>query len=395
MPTAFTHTFQALHADRPRAAIAGILAATLLAGGCAAWALCAPVRLYEATSSARLEVERAIYPIASPVAGRVTVVHLTIGREVMEGEILVEIDSAAERLQIREDQARQAALQSQMEALRAQIASEDRARGQERQASGVGREQTRAEARESDLAASHAEADERRMAQLHAEGLIAERDYAKAKSDALTLRAAAQARAIAVDRAGEDQGTRDGDRAAKIQSLDSQIAGLAAQIPEIDAAIARLEYEIERHSVRAPASGKLGEALPLRPGAIVKEGEKLGAIIPGGRIRAVAQFAPDAALGRIHAGQPARLRLDGFPWIEYGSVAARVDRVAGEVRDGSVRVELALDPGRNTRIPLQHGLPGSAEIEVERTTPWELVRRHAGSRSSALRADALHTEEQR
>jgi multidrug resistance efflux pump len=387
MPSAFTHTFQALNTDRPYAAIAGILAASLLASACAAWALCTPVRLYEATSSARLEVERAIYPIASPVAGRVTVVHLTLGREVVEGEILVEIDSAAERLQIREDQARQAALRTQIEALRAQVVSEDRVRGHERQASGVGQEQARADARESDLAAGHAEADERRTAQLRKEGLIAERDYEKTKSEALTLRAAAQARAIAVDRAGEDQGTRDGDRAAKIQSLDSQIAGLAAQIPEIDLAIARLEYEIQRHEVRAPASGKLGEALPLRPGAIVKDGEKLGAIIPGGRIRAVAQFPPDAALGRIHAGQLARLRLDGFPWIEYGTVTARVDRVAGEVRDGMVRVELALDPGQNTRIPLQHGLPGAVEIEVERTTPWELVRRHAGSRSSALQVE--------
>jgi multidrug resistance efflux pump len=385
MPTAFTHTFLALHSDRPRAAIAGIFAASLLAGACAAWSLCAPVRLYEATSAARLEVERAIYPIASPVAGRVTAVHLTVGREVTEGEVLVEIDSAAERLQIREDRARQAALRSQVEALRAEIGSEDRARGQERQASGVGREQTRAEARESDLAASHAEAEERRMAQLRMEGLIAERDYEKAKSDALTLRATAQARAIAVDRAGEDQGTRDGDRAAKIQGIDSQIAGLEAQIPEIDASIARLEYEIERHGVRAPVSGKLGEALPLRPGAIVKDGEKLGAIVPGGRIKVVAQFPPSAALGRIHAGQMARLRLDGFPWIEYGSVTAKVDRVASEVRDGTVRVEMALDPGQDTRIPLQHGLPGSAEIEVERTTPWELVRRHAGSRLSALR----------
>jgi hypothetical protein len=32
----------------------------------------------------------------------------------------------------------------------------------------------------------------------------------------------------------------------------------------------------------------------------------------------------------------------------------------------------------------------SAEIEFEWTTPWDLVRRHAGSRSSAL-----HTEEKR
>jgi len=388
MPTSFSHTFRILDADRPHFALAGILAATLLAAGCAFWATCAQVRLYEVTSSARLEVERAVYPIASPLAGRVIDARLTIGREVQEGEVLVRLDCDAERLAIRENQAHQSALRRQIAALGEQIASEGRARGQERQAAGVGREQTRAEAREAELAASHAEADEGRMAQLRAEGLLAEQAYQKAKTEALTLRAAAQARAIAVDRAGEDLGTRDSDRIARIRGLDAQIVSLEAQIPEIDAAIARLQYEIDRREIRAPVAGRVGEAVVLRPGAVVKDGEKLGAIVPSGRIKAVAQFPPDVALGRIRAGQPARLRLDGFPWIEYGSVPARVERVAGEVRDGSVRVELALDAGFHSRIPLQHGLPGSAEIEVERATPWELVRRHAGRRSSELRTEA-------
>lgn len=388
MPTAFSHTFRALDADRPRWAAAGIVVAGLLAGACAVWSTCAQVRLYEVTPSARLEVERAVYPIASPVAGRVTGAHLTIGQQVQEGDILVELDCAAERLAIRENQARQEALRTQIEALRAQIASEGAARGQERRAAGVGREQTRAEASEAEVAASHAEADERTLAQLRSEGLVADQVYRKAKADALALRAAAQARTIAVDRSSEDLGTRDSDRAAKIRGIDSQVAGLSSQIPEIDAAIARLRYEIERHEVRAPVAGRVGEAAALRPGAVVKEGEKLGAIVPGGRIKAVAQFPPEAAMGRIRAGQSARLRLDGFPWIEYGSLPAKVERVASEIRDGSVRVELALDPGFRTRIPLQHGLPGSVEIEVERATPWELVRRHAGRRSSELRTGA-------
>jgi multidrug resistance efflux pump len=139
MPTAFTHTFHALHADRSVAAVAGILTASLLASACAAWALYTPVRLYEATTSARLEVDRAIYPIASLVDGRVTAVHLSVGREVTERELLVEIDSAAERLQLLEDRARQAALGSQMEALRAQIASEDAGAAGFRGRTGTGR----------------------------------------------------------------------------------------------------------------------------------------------------------------------------------------------------------------------------------------------------------------
>jgi len=124
-------------------------------------------------------------------------------------------------------------------------------------------------------------------------------------------------------------------------------------------------------------SGRLGEAVVLRPGAVVQEGARLGAIVPAGRLMAVAQLPPDAALGLIRTGQIATLRLDGFPWIQYGTVNAHVSRVAGEVRDGTVRVELAIDTA-GSKIPLQHGLPGSVEIAVERATPWALILRHAG-----------------
>ena len=33
---------------------------------------------------------------------------------------------------------------------------------------------------------------------------------------------------------------------------------------------------------------------------------------------------PVAVVGRIRPGQPARLRLEGFPWTQYGTVAATV-----------------------------------------------------------------------
>jgi membrane fusion protein (multidrug efflux system) len=80
----------------------------------------------------------------------------------------------------------------------------------------------------------------------------------------------------------------------------------------------------------------------------------------------------------VRPGQPARLRLDGFPWAEYGTVAATVERVASEVRAGRVRVELAVDGKHPFTVPLEHGLPGRLEIEVERTTPATLILRAAG-----------------
>ena len=66
---------------------------------------------------------------------------------------------------------------------------------------------------------------------------------------------------------------------------------------------------------------------------------------------------PAVALGR-RAGQPARLRLDSFPWTQYGSLATTVSRVASEVRDGRVRVELTVASEPPARLPLQHGLRG-------------------------------------
>jgi hypothetical protein len=56
----------------------------------------------------------------------------------------------------------------------------------------------------------------------------------------------------------------------------------------------------------------------------------------------------------------------------------RVERVANEPRDGRIRVELALRPFSRSRLPLQHGLPGLVEVEVERVTPAALVLRTVG-----------------
>ena len=63
------------------------------------------------------------------------------------------------------------------------------------------------------------------------------------------------------------------------------------------------------------------------------------------------------------------MRLDGFPWAQFGSVEARVTRVASEIRDNLVRVEFEpLSGNARSPVALQHGLPGSIEVTVEQTT---------------------------
>lgn len=130
--------------------------------------------------------------------------------------------------------------------------------------------------------------------------------------------------------------------------------------------------------MRAPVAGRVGEVANLQIGTVVAPGDELAAIVPAGDLRVVAHFHPAQALGRVRAGQPARLRLEGFPWMQYGSISATVATVASEARDGRVRVELRVQTDSVPPSMLQHGLPGMLEVEVERVSPATLVLRAAG-----------------
>ena len=89
-----------------------------------------------------------------------------------------------------------------------------------------------------------------------------------------------------------------------------------------------------------------------------------------------------AKLGLPDPGMNARLRLDGFPWAQFGTIEAKVSHVAAEIRDNMVRVEFmpVAAPARN--IVMQHGLPGSVEVAVEQTSPALLILRAAGQMAS-------------
>ena len=72
------------------------------------------------------------------------------------------------------------------------------------------------------------------------------------------------------------------------------------------------------------------------------------------------------------------MRLTGFPWTQYGTLPGTVAQVGGEIRDGRVRVEFLLTDHPTVPISLEHGLPGTLEVEVDRVSPATLVLRSAG-----------------
>jgi multidrug resistance efflux pump len=378
MSAPFSRSMHSLAADGFRYSLLGMLLAAALLSAWTAWFFIARVTLYEVSAGARLEVSEAAHSVEAQVAGRVRATHLVLGQEVQGGDVLVELDVDAQRLQLEEEQTRVAALASQPPELRGEIRAEEAAKHEDQQAVRIALGQARARYREAEATAQLRVQEAQRIKMLYDRSAAAELELLRAKAEVRKNWEATDALRLEVSRLQRNLQMRVNERQTRLQRLRLYVAQLEGQIAVTRATSERLKYEIERRYIRAPVAGRLGEVATLQVGTWVREGARLGAVIPPGTLKVMADFLPSAAIGRIQAGQPARLRLEGFPWTQYGAVSATVASVANEVRDGRVRVELAVRLNSASPIPLQHGLPGTVEVKVDRVSPAILVLRTAG-----------------
>jgi membrane fusion protein (multidrug efflux system) len=376
MAVPFSRTLRALEAER-RGRCVPALAVLVLLGSWAAWGALARVPLWEVTESARLEVDSAAHPITAVVGGRVVRTKLRLGQEVRAGEVVLVLDAEADRRALQEKQARRRALGERLTALRREIQVERSALRVYQRARHAALEEARAQVVEAEVRATAAAREAERSARLRPSRAVSDEQYRRDRTEADARRAALRALRLAVTRQEQDRTAQETERRVRLARLERDAAELEGDMAVEAAGIRRLEHAIALCSVRAPVAGRVGEVGEYRVGAVVRPAEKLGSIVPPGAARAVAHF-PAAVVGRIRPGQPARLRLHGYPWAQYGTLAATVARVGNEPSDGRVRVELTLAAGQDTRIPLEHGSPGSAEVEVERLPPVVLALRAAG-----------------
>jgi membrane fusion protein len=94
--------------------------------------------------------------------------------------------------------------------------------------------------------------------------------------------------------------------------------------------VASLEQEAAEHDgrtlVRAPVAGTV-TALTLEPGQAVAAGAALATILPAGSPLEARLMVPSRARGFVEAGQQVLLRVDAYPYQQFGQVAGVVVRV--------------------------------------------------------------------
>jgi membrane fusion protein (multidrug efflux system) len=375
--TAFSKTFRAL--DRPRLGGVFLRLFTALAAltALAVWIVRVPVTLYETSSSARLEIETSAAVIQSQMTGRIVESYLAMGKDVQKDDILVKLDSLPEELQVREERARLQGVEPQIAALRAQITQEENAGRAEQQTAASQVAEAEAKVREQQAPVQAAKVRRARAARMLSEKLVPEKDLEDADAEVERLTRAVATVQASIDRIRREQAARDEERLVRIATIRSDIAKLESAKSNSEAAVKRADSFVAQKVIRAPITGRIGEASILRTGAVLLQGTRVGSIVPSGQLKIVASFPPQAVFGRLHEGAKAKMRLRGYPWMEFGVVEAEVSKVAGEDRDDKARVEFRIVQAPS-RVPLTHGMPGEVEVEVERTPPLALILRTAG-----------------
>ena len=332
MAAHFSQTARVLASDSPRAAhIAWLVSGSLLVAW-TAWSCLASVNVFQVSQRARLEVRQASHEIDALIAGQMATTSLSIGRDVVAGEVLVELDSARDRLRLAEERARMSGLEGRREALQREIFSLQQAKIEDVETALAAVSVAQAHVQEAQATIDFSRGAEERVGQLLSVGAGARVDALRAAAETQKAVATQKSWLAEAQRIEREARSKAFQNDAQIASLQHTLAGVDGDIGTSRSTIARLQTELEKYLLRAPISGRLADVGPSRVGSYVAEGQKLATILPPGDLIIVADFPPSVALGRIQRGQNARMRLDGFPWAQYGTLAAAVTNVAGEIR---------------------------------------------------------------
>ena len=378
MANAFSSTTRSLRTDTAVISWLGWLASGLLLSLWLIWFFFARVTVYETSTQARLEVQNAAHPLTNGVSGSLAKMDIVLSQDVVKGQILLQLDDRAEQLKLAEEQSRRQFLPKQIQALQREIDAQNETLKHSMQSNKAALASARAKLNEAQAGAAIAKDHVERLTPLIGKNYVSKYDWLKSQNEERQAQSAVAAASSEIQRLEAEVHTRADSERVKLEALKQELADLEGQLSMSAASIDRLQQEIEKHKIRSPIDGRVGEIAPeVRIGAFLHDGQWIASIVPKGDFKVVARFLPKDSMGRLHVGQNARFRLDAFPWTQYGILSARVSRVAEEIRDGVQLVDLSVADD-NPNIALQHGLTGMVEVAVETTSPAYLVLRSAG-----------------
>jgi multidrug resistance efflux pump len=373
----FARTWRLLAIEKLRSSAGAIPALVVLFGAWLVWLSVGKISIYATSQKARMEAERYPEPIQAAVDGVAVSCNISLGQRVRDGEVLARLNAQQYELQLAEAQANMKADLGAIDALRQETVAQQRAREAIAQLVNASARAGHAKVAVSQTTERFQQKEADVLRELSEKDLASKLDELKAERENATSRA--QVRATSAQ-AAQDTSLQQAtlfDRDVQIAALTKLLSDAQSRVDVLRSTIDTINFQIEGRLIRAHADGTLADIIPCTPGMTITTQQRLATLLPDSEVRVVSSFKPEDTIGRVKPGQVAILRIDNYPWTQFGTVGATVDRIGSEPRDGLVRVELRVTRV-NPSIPIVHGLTAIAEIQVERISPLQLLLRTIG-----------------
>jgi len=150
------------------------------------------------------------------------------------------------------------------------------------------------------------------------------------------------------------------DRQAQKRNFSTKIRD---KILVLENYIARWKTEF---TIKAPISGRVDYSGRIKENQLISAGNRLFAIIPpAGRYETILDL-PAQGFGKVEVGQEVKLKLDNYPYNEYGFVNGRISKMASLPTKDTYRVEVTLENALTSsyNVALEYSPEMTATAEV-------------------------------
>ena len=166
---------------------------------------------------------------------------------------------------------------------------------------------------------------------------------------------------------------------ARVSSeLDQQEHEITRRLAEIDSNRAASQEKLGYHEIKAPLDGVIFDLSKKASGTVVTPKDKLCDIIPGEDLVAEV-FLTNKDIGFIHEGLPAVIRLDTFPFREFGELKGALIYLAADALPPNEEFKYPRFPAKislnrqflshnGEKLPLKSGMAVTVNIQVRSRT---------------------------
>ena len=165
---------------------------------------------------------------------------------------------------------------------------------------------------------------------------------------------------------------------------------------EIQGRLRQVQNQLRFEQIVAPISGTVFDLEPDNDNYVVQKAEALMQIVPRGELSAQVNIT-NQDIGFIKKGAPVKVRINSFPYTEYGEITGKISQIGADALPPTkivpsyhfpVNIELSrsiLKTREGVTIPLQSGMTVTTNLKLRDRRLIELLSDLFSDRSDSLK----------